>query len=148
MEPQVSLITLGVRDFDAARAFYAALGWEGREVDATVFFQAGGQIIALWSQESLATDAGIRVDDVAAAGCGGIALAHNVRSEREVDQIISVARRAGATVTKEPQPTFYGGYAGYFRDPDGHLWEIAYNPHFALDADGAITLPEFGTDDV
>ena len=76
-------------------------------------------------------------------GFGGVALAQNVRSEADVDDIVTAALRAGATVTRSPTKTFYGGYAGYFTDPDGHLWEIAYNPGFPLAADGSITVPDF-----
>jgi catechol 2,3-dioxygenase-like lactoylglutathione lyase family enzyme len=142
MEPRVSLITLGVTDLARSRAFYAALGWTGQEVGETVFFQAGGLAVALWGREKLAADAGIV--DRAAAGFGGITLAHNVRSEPEVDSVVAAAVAAGGTVTRAPGPTFYGGYAAYFTDPDGHAWEIAYNPGFTLADDGALVLPDFG----
>jgi hypothetical protein len=141
MEPRISLVTLGVADVGRARVFYEALGWRGQEVEETVFIQAGGLALVLWSRDKLAADAGIA--DHGTDGFGGIALAHNVRSEREVDEIIAAAQKAGATVTKPAAPTFYGGYAGYFTDLDGHAWEIAHNPGFPLDADGAITIPDF-----
>lgn len=140
MEQRVTLITLGVDDLRRSKAFYAHLGWRGREVEETVFFQAGGQAVVLWSREKLAEDAGIV--DSGSSRFSGIALAHNVASREEVDQILAASEAAGAEVTKAPRDTFYGGYAGYFRDPDGHLWEVAYNPGFTLGADGALTLPD------
>jgi catechol 2,3-dioxygenase-like lactoylglutathione lyase family enzyme len=143
MEQRVSLITLGVHDLARSRAFYEALGWRGDEVEETVFFQAGGLAIVLWGRAKLAADAGI-MDVHPSDGFGGVTLAHNVRSAAEVDDVIAAALGAGATVTRAPAETFYGGYAGYFADPDGHLWEIAYNPGFPLAADGTITIPEFG----
>jgi len=141
MEPRVSLITLGVADVHVSRAFYEQLGWEGRETEETVFFQAGGAVIVLWGRAKLAADA--QVPDVERTGFRGVALAHNVRSEQEVDEIVEAAEQAGATITRRAGPTFYGGYSAYFTDPDGHVWEVAYNPGFALDADGSITLPDF-----
>ncbi|HVM18511.1 MAG TPA: VOC family protein [Egibacteraceae bacterium] len=142
MEQRVSLVTLGVADVDRARAFYAQLGWVGQEVEETVFFQVGCLGVALWSREKLALDAG--VTDTGTDGFGGIVLAHNVRSRAEVDAILDTASRGGAVITKRPQDTFYGGYAGCFSDPDGHLWEVAYNPGFPLADDGSITIPDFG----
>jgi len=139
MEPRVSLITLGVADLSVSRAFYEQLGWQGQETEETVFFQAGAMVVVLWGRAKLAADA--QLPDLELPGFRGVALAHNVRSEQEVDQIIAAAEQAGATVTRPAGPTFYGGYAAYFTDPDGHAWEIAYNPAFALDADGSITLP-------
>ena len=140
MEARVSLITLGVADVRLSRAFYEQLGWQGgRETEETVFFQAGGSVIVLWGRAKLAADA--ELPDVERPGFRGVALAHNVRSEQEVDEIVAAAERAGATVTRRPAPTFYGGYAAYFTDPDGHVWEIAYNPGFTLDEDGSIALP-------
>jgi predicted lactoylglutathione lyase len=141
MEPRVSLITLGVSDLGRARAFYEALGWRGHEVEETVFFQAGTQAIVLWGREKVAADAGI--PDDGAGSFGGITLAHNVRSREEVDEIVAAAAEAGAEVTNAPRDTFYGGYAGFFRDPDGHVWEVAWNPGFPLGPDGELTLPDF-----
>jgi uncharacterized protein len=141
MEQRVSLITLGVADLRRSRSFYEQLGWRGQEVEETVFFQAGGQALVLWSREKVAADAGI--DDDPPCTFGGIVLAHNVSFREEVDRAITAAERAGAEVTKAPSETFYGGYAGFFRDPDGHVWEVAHNPGFTLGADGALTLPDF-----
>ncbi|WP_433531661.1 VOC family protein [Micromonospora sp. CA-263727] len=142
MEQRISLITLGVTDLARARAFYERLGWRGQEVERTVFFQAGGIAVVLWARESLAADAGL--DNREAGGFTGIALAHNVRERDEVDQVLVAAAGAGAAVTRPARETSYGGYAGYFTDPDGHLWEIAWNPGFPLAADGSITVPDFG----
>lgn len=140
MDQRLSLVTLGVADIGRAREFYERLGWQGQEVEETVFFQAGTIGVVLWGRAKLAEDSG--VEDTA-CGFGGIALAHNVRSPAEVDAIVTAAADAGATVTRRPGETFYGGYAGCFVDPDGHVWEIAHNPGFDLDEDGAITIPAF-----
>jgi uncharacterized protein len=142
VDQRVSLITLGVTDLDRSRTFYEALGWRGQETQATVFFQAAGLALVLWDRAALAADAG--VPDPAPHGFGGVALAHNVRSDAEVDELVERARDAGATVTREPAPTFYGGYAAYFLDPDGHVWEVAHNPGFTLTDDGDLVLPDFG----
>jgi predicted lactoylglutathione lyase len=142
VEQRISLVTLGVGDVARSRRFYEALGWQGQEVEETVFFQAGGQAMVLWSREKLAEDSGV-IDD-GSTGFGGIALAQNVRSRAEVDEVVAMVEVAGGTVTKHPTETFYGGYAGCFADPDGHLWEIAYNPGFTLASDGTLGLPDFG----
>ncbi len=139
MDQRVSLITLGVADLAAAKRFYEALGWECREVEETVFVQAGGSAVVLWGRDKLAADAG--VDDPRADGFGGVALAQNVRSPAEVDEIVAAAGAAGARITKPAAETFYGGYAAYFADLDGHLWEIAHNPGFTLADDGSLVLP-------
>jgi catechol 2,3-dioxygenase-like lactoylglutathione lyase family enzyme len=141
MEQRLSLITLAVEDVTRARAFYERLGWRGQEVEQTVFFQAGGMAVILWGRENLANDA--RVPASPPVRFGGIALAQNVRSPEEVDNVLAAARAAGATITKPAENTFYGGYAGYFADPDGHLWEVAHNPGFTLEPDGSLTLPDF-----
>src|SRR3954471_10099164 len=141
MEQRVSLITLGVSDLARSRTFYEALGWHGQEVEETVFFQAGGLAIVLWARQQLAGDAAI--EDAGSDGFGGIALAHNVRSDADVDAIMGEAEAAGATITHPAARTFYGGYAGYFADPDGHLWEISHNPGFQLGADGTLRIPDF-----
>ncbi|GAB3849965.1 VOC family protein [Micromonospora andamanensis] len=143
MEQRLSLITLGVADLARSRDFYRQLGWQGQEVERTVFFQAGGLAVVLWARQSLAKDAG--VEDRGAVGFAGVALAHNVRERAEVDQLMAAAAQAGAVVTQPARDTSYGGYAGYFTDPDGHLWEIAWNPGFPIATDGTITIPDFGT---
>ena len=142
MEQRISLVTLGVADVARAKAFYENLGWRGQEVEETVFFQAGGIALVLWGRDKLAADCGL--EDGSPAGFSGVALAHNVRSQPEVDEIIAAARGAGATITRPPSKTFYGGYAGVFVDLDGHAWEIAHNPGFSLAEDGSLTVPSFG----
>jgi len=143
VEQRISLITLGVTNLARARAFYERLGWQGQEVEQTVFFQAGGMAVVLWGRDKLADDSG--VTDGSADGFGGIALAQNVRSQAEVDAVLERAASAGARITQPARETFYGGYAGHFADPDGHVWEIAYNPGFTLNEDGTLALPDFGT---
>ena len=104
-------------------------------------YQANGVVLVLWSREKLADDSGIADNG---ARWSGITLAHNVASRDEVVEVIELARTHGAEITREPADTFYGGYAGVFRDVDGHAWEIAYNPGFVLDEDGSIELPAVG----
>ncbi|MGI8721556.1 MAG: VOC family protein [Geodermatophilaceae bacterium] len=142
MEQRLSLVTLGVSDLECARTFYEQLGWRGQETEETVFFQAGGMALVLWGREKLASDCG--TPDPGPAACfEGMVLAHNVRSRREVDDVLTDAQRAGAVMTRPAAETFYGGYAGVFTDPDGHAWEVAHNPRFAIAADGSITIPDF-----
>ena len=138
MEQRVSIVTLGVDDLARSRSFYEALGWTGQEVQETVFFQAGGIALILWGRDKLAADSGVDVGQP--HGFDGVVLAHNVRTREEVDAVIAAARHAGGRITSEPAETFYGGYAGTFADPDGHLWELCYNPMFPLDADGRIEI--------
>ena len=139
MRQSVSLVTLGVSDYGQAKEFYEALGWSVTwEAEETSFFQANGVVLVLWSREKLAADMGIGDEG---DGWSGIALAHNVASREEVHEIVELARSNGAEVTREPAETFYGGYAGAFRDLDGHAWEIAHNPGFGLNEDGSVTLP-------
>jgi uncharacterized protein len=138
----VSLITLGVADYERAKTFYEGLGWTAAmDIEETAFFNANGVVVTLWSREKLVVDMGIEDDG---ATFGGIVLAHNVASGEEVDAIVERARGLGAAVTREPAETFYGGYAGAFRDPDGHVWEVAHNPGFGLADDGSVVLPERG----
>jgi predicted lactoylglutathione lyase len=132
------LITLGVSDYERAKAFYEALGWSvALDVEETAFFQANRVVLVLWSRNKLAADAGIEDDG---ARWGGMMLAHNVGSREEVDAVVEEARANGATITREPAETFYGGYAGVFRDLDGHAWEVAHNPGFGLATDGSVIL--------
>lgn len=142
MDARISLITLGVADMARARAFYEALGWKasGASQPEVTFFQAGGMALGLFGRASLAEDA--HLPDEGAGRFGGITLAQNVGSEEAVDQLLEEARRAGATILKPAQRVFWGGYSGYFADPDGHPWEVAYNPGFKLEADGSIRLPD------
>ncbi len=142
MEQRITLVTLGVSDLARAKSFYEALGWRGQEVEETVFFQAGGLALVLWDREKLARDCG--VEPGPAGGFGGIALAHNLRSEAEVDELLAAVRRAGGSVTKPAAVNAIGFYSSAFVDLDGHAWEVAYNPGFPLAADGSVTLPDFG----
>ena len=139
MEQRLSLITLGVADVARSRRFYEALGWRasGASEAEVTFFQLGGIALSLWGRAELASDA--EMPD--GSGWGGVALAHNARSRPGVDEILEEARAAGARIMKHARETFWGGYVGYFADPDGHLWEVAWNPHFPLDADGSVRLP-------
>jgi uncharacterized protein len=134
MKPRISLLTLGVDDLERAVAFYRdGLGWttEGIvgtqfEHGAVAFFDLQSDLkLALWEQKNIAHDTGLPLTPRSPTS---FALAQNLRSKVEVDAVMTQAHAAGATIVKAAQDTFYGGYAGYFQDPDGHLWEIAYNP--------------------
>ena len=140
MDQRLSLITLGVSDLARARAFYEGLGWTTRADpgDDVVFFQAGGMILALWSREKLAEDSAVEDD----GGWGGVTLAYNTRSPEEVDAVIEEARKAGATIGREPGETFWGGHSAVFIDPDGHPWEVAHNPRWTIADDGSVRLPD------
>ncbi|MFJ8018569.1 VOC family protein [Streptomyces sp. NPDC096339] len=144
MEQRISLITLGVTDLARARSFYEALGWCGTEVEETVFHQAGGMALVLWDRRKLAEDCGLPDSRPAGfGGFGGIALAHNVRTDGEVDALLRLAAAAGGTVTRPAAVNAIGFYSGVFTDPDGHPWEVAHNPGFTLAADGSLILPRF-----
>lgn len=135
----VSIVALGVADLARARAFYEALGFAagpGSSEDI-VFFQIGGLVLSLFPRTLLAEDAGVADDG---HGFDGVTLAHNYPSEAAVDAAMAHALAAGATLRKKPQKVFWGGYSGYFADPDGHLWEVAYNPFVKVDDHGIVTL--------
>jgi uncharacterized protein len=138
MEQRLSLITLGISDLDRARKFYEALGWKtgASPDDDVVFFQAGGMIVALWGRAKLAEDSAVTEGN----GWGGITLAYNTRSQKEVDEVIEEARAAGATIGREPGETFWGGYSAVFIDPDGYPWEVAHNPNWTIEEDGSVKL--------
>jgi predicted lactoylglutathione lyase len=140
MEPRVSLITLGVADIARSRAFYEALGWtaSSASTEEVVFFHGKGPVLAIWGRAALAEDAGL---EDRPSGFPGVALAYNARSEAEVDEVFAEAVKAGAGAVKTPRKTFWGGYAGYFADPDWHLWEVAFNPFWPFDERGGVTLP-------
>ena len=141
LDPRISLITLGVEDVALSTAFYERLGWKksAASQDAVTFIQLKGTVLGLFSRQSLAEDA--RVENTA-RGFSGITLAHNVTSERGVDAVYKFALSCGATPVKAPEKVFWGGYSGYFADPDGHLWEVAYNPFFPLDKEGHVVLED------
>jgi catechol 2,3-dioxygenase-like lactoylglutathione lyase family enzyme len=139
MEPRISLVTLGVADMARARRFYEALGWRASgPSEGVTFFQAGGMILSLYGRDALAEDAHL---PPGASGFGGITLAYNVHERADVDHVLGEAKAAGATILKPGEDVFWGGYSGYFADPDGHPWEVAWNPHFPLAEDGSIRLP-------
>jgi catechol 2,3-dioxygenase-like lactoylglutathione lyase family enzyme len=139
MDQRLSLVTLGVSDLAASRAFYEAMGWTtaADPGDDVVFFQAGGIVVALWDRARLAEDSAVSDSP----GWGGITLAYNVREPAEVDEVIEQARAAGARIGREPAETFWGGYSAAFADPDGHPWEVAHNPRWEIAEDGSVTLP-------
>jgi uncharacterized protein len=140
MQPRLTLVTLGVADVAASRAFYEKLGFKASSDSNphVTFFNAGGAALALFDRAALAEDAQVHNS---AAGFSGVTLAHNVASEAEVDRVMAEAGAAGATQMKPAGKTFWGGYSGYFADPDGHLWEVAYNPFWPLDDAGRVVLP-------
>jgi hypothetical protein len=139
MEPRLTLITLGVADVARARRFYEALGFKAGRAsqEAVTFFPAGGVVLALFGRADLAEDATVADS---APGFSGIALAHNARSEAEVDKALAEAVAAGAKLIKPAGKTSWGGYSGYFADLDGHLWDVAHNPYFTFDAEGRVVL--------
>jgi hypothetical protein len=142
MLPNISLITLCVADIAKATAFYEQLGFvksKRASQDDVSFFRAGSVVLALWGRAAQIEDANA---GALWTGNGGIVVAQNVASEREVDAVLARAESAGAQILKPATKTFWGGYNGYFADPDGHLWEIAYNPHWELDEDGGVKLLE------
>ena len=140
MEPRVSLITLGVRDVARARAFYEALGFVASSAsnESVAFFPAGGAVLGLFGWEPLAEDAGV---PAAGDGFRGMTVAHNVRAKAEVATVLATAEAAGGRIVTPAHDVFWGGHNGYFADPDGHLWEIAWNPFFPLGDDGSVQLP-------
>ncbi|MTJ04133.1 MAG: VOC family protein [Sediminimonas qiaohouensis] len=135
MEQRVSLITLGVRDMERAAAFYEALGWRRVETpDGIVVFDLIGQALGLYSRAALARDMGV---DEAELGSGAMTLAHNVPAREAVAPLMARAEAAGARILRPAEDVFWGGHVGYFADPDGHVWEVAWNPHSPLSPEGA-----------
>lgn len=142
MQPYISLITLGVVDLERALRFYRdGLHWpvSGASGGDVAFFHTGGVVLALYPRALLAADA--RLSD-SGSGFGGIALAHNVASQEQVDRVLAEVVAAGGTILKPAERAEWGGYSGYFADPDGYPWEVAWNPGFPLAPDGRVTLPE------
>ena len=139
MEQRLSLVTLGVADLARARRFYEeGLGWRrGNTDDGVAFYQMPGAVLALWSRPELTADAGVAD---AGATFSGMALAYNARSREEVDAVLAEAVAAGGVLARAAHATSWGGYSGYFADPDGHLWEVAHNPFWTIAEDGAIRL--------
>jgi uncharacterized protein len=141
MEQRLSLITLGVTDLARSREFYERLGWRRSmaKSEGVVFFQAVGIAVALYPRHEIAKDANISSEG---RGFCGISLAYNARSREEVDAVLAEAETAGAKLLKPAQEAFWGGYSGYFADPDGFPWEVPWNPSFPIAQDGSIRLPE------
>jgi hypothetical protein len=138
MEQRLSLVTLGVADMERSLRFYEALGWKRANKNAeVVFFQLNGLVLGLWSRSALAEDAKLAPNE---RGFGGIALAYNARTKSDVDQVLQEAERAGARILKPAVDTPWGGYSGYFADPDGHPWEVAWNPEWEITAEGYVKL--------
>ncbi|AGT07768.1 VOC family protein [Paracoccus aminophilus] len=138
---RITLVTLGSRDLPRARAFYAAWGWAPHPSsnEGVTFYQMNGAVLGLFGLEALAEDQG---RPGAALGTGAVTLAQNCADDSETDAVFEAALAAGATLLKRPEKVFWGGYSGYFADPDGHVWEIATNPFWPLSEDGALTLPD------
>jgi len=138
----ITLLTICVSDLARSTAFYEALGFRRRARNAkgVAFFEAGGVILSLWSTGELAKDAEIVIEEP--SGYRGVALAWNCASREEVEHAMARAAAAGAAIIRTPQTVFWGGYTGYFADPDRHLWEVAYNPDFPLSPDGRLVLPD------
>ncbi len=129
MEPRISIVTLGVTDLPRAVEFYRdglGLPLYDENTESIAFFQNRGTWLALYPRQALAADVGMAMEG---SGFSGVTLAHNVRTQEEVDALLDIAVAAGATLIKPAQDTFWGGYSGYFADPEGYLWEIAWNPH-------------------
>ena len=142
MEQRLSLVTLGVADLARSRRFYEdGLGWTASKASVAgevAFYQLVGVALALWGRAALAADAGV---PARSPGFAPVALAQNVRTRAEVDAVLARAEAAGGRITKPAEDTSWGGRSGYFADPDGHLWEIAWNPGFRLTEEGALELP-------
>jgi catechol 2,3-dioxygenase-like lactoylglutathione lyase family enzyme len=141
MEQRLNIITLGVADLTRSRQFYERLGWRASSASnkSIVFFQAGATALALYPCAELAKDAHLPAEG---SGFGGITIAYNARTRNEVDAVLAEARAAGAKILKPAEEAFWGGYSGYFADPDGHPWEVAWTPGFKIETDGSLRLPE------
>ncbi|MEI4472755.1 VOC family protein [Frigidibacter sp. MR17.24] len=139
---RVTLITLGVADLEAAQAFYERLGWQPAQAEeGVVFFQMNGLVLALFGRADLAAD---QKRPLAELGTGAVTLAQNFETKQQVDAAYATALAAGARALKAPEEVFWGGYSGYWADPDGHVWEVAMNPFWPLAKDGGLTLPSAG----
>lgn len=142
MEPRITLLTLGVSDLSRAVRFYRdglGLPTTYKEGDGVAFFNTGGTRLSLYPLDDLAADIGAGTEP-SRGGFGGITIAHNVRTKEDVTPVLGLAAKAGATIVKPAQDAFWGGHSGYFRDPDGYYWEVAWNPGLPLDADGFMNL--------
>lgn len=139
MEPRISLVTLGVKDLARAKTFYEeVVGWKAADgPPGIVFFDLGGLIFSLYPHDNLVKDHG---GTAKTHSSSGFAIAHNARSREEVDAIFASLKEKGATIVKEPEEVFWGGYSGYFEDLDGHKWEVAYNPFWTILEDGRVSM--------
>lgn len=142
MEPRISLITLGVEDLNRSLVFYQKLGFaaSGKVEDGIIFFHSTGTRLALYPREKLAEDIAPNLP-INPSGFGGITLAHNTRTKTEVDETLALAVAAGGKLVKPAADTFWGGYSGYFSDPDGYYWEVAYADLWTFNDDGSLVLP-------
>ena len=141
MHPHVSMIAIGTADLGRSVAFYEALGWRrsSASTDQMIFLRLANLCVGLHPRDMLAEDAGVAADGV---GFKAVAFAHNVASAEAVDAVFAAALAAGGEATKRPERKHWGGYSGYFADPDGNLWEVAHNPFIELREDGTMVLPE------
>jgi uncharacterized protein len=141
MEPRLHIVTLGVKNLKRSRKFYERMGFRASPASQgdITFFRAGGVVLALYPAGALAEDASV---DEKGTGFRGVTLAHNVPERKEVGEVLKEAQTAGGKIVKPAQDAFWGGHSGYFSDPDGHLWEVAWNPHFPMARDGSLRLPE------
>jgi uncharacterized protein len=142
MEPRLSLVTLGVADLPRAVAFYEnVVGWKpAASPSGVTFFDLNGVVLSLFPHQDLAEDMGEAPSGGHADGYQGFSLAHNVRSKEEVDAIFARLKQNGAVIVKQPQQASWGGYSGYFADPEGHRWEVAFNPYWTVKSDGRILM--------
>ncbi len=141
MRPKLNLVTLGVKDFERALKFYQdGLGWQPSSASQgdVAFFPLGGVVLSLYPRDKLAEDARVSPEG---SGFAGITLAYNAKSQAEVDEVLQTVVRLGATIVKPAETVFWGGYSGYFADPDGHLWEVAWNPFWEFDEADNLVLP-------
>ena len=138
MEPRISIVTIAVDDLDRAATFYEAMGLSRHRIkDGVAFFQMGGIILALFPRTEAEKDAGVPFGD----GPSRVYLAYNTRSDDEVGAVLALAEKSGGRIVKPAGRAFWGGWYGYFADTEGHLWEVAHNPDFPIDAEGNIALP-------
>ena len=139
MEPRISIVTIAVDDLDRAVGFYEKMGLKRHAgiTEGVAFFQMGGSILGLFPRPDAEKDSGVTFG----AAPSAVYLAYNTRSEAEVDAVLAEAERAGGRIVKPAQKAFWGGWYGYFADTEGHVWEVAHNPAFPIDAEGRISLP-------
>ena len=140
MEPRISIVTIATDNLDRAVRFYEGMGLKRHAgiIEGVAFFQMGGVILGLFPRKDAEADSGVRFSSAPSA----VYLAYNTRTDAEVDQVLAAAERAGGKIVKPAGRAFWGGWYGYFADADGHVWEVAHNPAFPIDAEGNIFLPE------